>query len=246
MIGCDCATCRSDDPRDRRLRPSVLIATDDGTSAAGRRRARPARAGADPRHHAGVDAILFTHGHADHILGLDDVRRFNSLMKQPMRLYGDAGTLDEIRRTFGYVFDPSTPKGGGMPRAANCSTVAGPVLRRAGSRSCRCRSCTAQRPILGYRFGALRLSDRLQRAFPTSRGRCSRASTSLVLDALRAQAASDAFLARRGGRRDAAHRAARRPISRTCATICRTPRPARSLPPEMALAYDGLVVEARD
>ena len=52
MIGCDCATCRSTDPRDRRLRPSLLVEAADGTSAAGRCRARPARAGADARHHA--------------------------------------------------------------------------------------------------------------------------------------------------------------------------------------------------
>ena len=63
-----------------------------------------------------VDAIVFTHGHADHILGIDDVRRFNSLMGRPMKLFGDALTLDEIRRMFGYAFDPGTPKGGGIPK----------------------------------------------------------------------------------------------------------------------------------
>lgn len=63
-----------------------------------------------------VDAILFTHGHADHILGLDDVRRFNTLMGKPMPLFGDRKTLAEIRRTFAYVFDSSTPKGGGLPQ----------------------------------------------------------------------------------------------------------------------------------
>ena len=63
-----------------------------------------------------MDAILFTHGHADHILGMDDVRRFNALQSGAMPCYGDAQTLDDIRHVFGYVFDPATPKGGGLPQ----------------------------------------------------------------------------------------------------------------------------------
>ena len=115
MIGCECATCLSDDPRDRRLRPSLLIRADDGTTLL-------VDAGPDLRGQAlthrinRVDAVAFTHGHADHILGLDDLRRYNTLMKQPMRLYGDRLTLAEIRRMFGYAFDPNTPKGGGIPQ----------------------------------------------------------------------------------------------------------------------------------
>ena len=115
MIGCECATCLSEDPRDRRSRPSVYVETDDGQRLL-------VDAGPDLRMQAlqhgikHVDAIVFTHGHADHILGLDDVRRFNALMKQPMPLYGDPQTIEDVRRTFGYVFDPSTPKGGGLPQ----------------------------------------------------------------------------------------------------------------------------------
>ena len=115
MIGCQCSTCRSNDPRDSRLRPSLFIRDDDGTSVlvdAGPDLRAQALAHAITR----VDAIVFTHGHADHVLGLDDVRRYNSLMGQPMKLYGDAVTLGEIKRMFGYVFDPGTPKGGGIPQ----------------------------------------------------------------------------------------------------------------------------------
>ena len=72
-----------------------------------------------------VDAILFTHGHADHILGLDDVRRFNALQRRPMACYGDARTLDDIRKVFSYVFDPATPQGGGLPELA-LFTIDGP------------------------------------------------------------------------------------------------------------------------
>jgi phosphoribosyl 1,2-cyclic phosphate phosphodiesterase len=83
MIGCDCATCRSTDPRDKRWRTSVRVETDDDQSLL-------IDAGPDLRAQAlafdvrRVDAILFTHGHSDHILGLDDVRRFNAMQRGSM------------------------------------------------------------------------------------------------------------------------------------------------------------------
>ena len=76
VIGCDCATCRSSDPRDRRWRPSIYLQLDGGLSllidASPDLRAQALRF--DVRR---VDMILFTHGHADHVLGLDDVRIYN-------------------------------------------------------------------------------------------------------------------------------------------------------------------------
>jgi phosphoribosyl 1,2-cyclic phosphate phosphodiesterase len=115
MIGCECSTCTSDDPRDRRLRPSIHIQGDAGLSLL-------VDAGPDLRAQAlahrisRVDAIVFTHGHADHILGLDETRRFSQLRGAPMRCYGDRATLDDIRRMFAYVFDSATPAGGGLPQ----------------------------------------------------------------------------------------------------------------------------------
>jgi len=150
MIGCQCSTCLSDDPRDRRLRPSILIRTADGKSLL-------VDAGPDLRMQAlshgltRVDAILFTHGHADHILGLDDVRRFNSLMRQPMALYGDATTMDEVRGTFSYVFNPDTPKGGGLPQLA-LFTIAGAFCIGA-QEIVPVPIWHGRRPILGLRFG---------------------------------------------------------------------------------------------
>lgn len=124
MIGCECGTCRSPDPRDRRTRPSVFIESDDGGAIL-------VDAGPDLRAQAlahrvtRVDAVLFTHGHADHILGLDDVRRYNAIMRRPMACYGDAQTLTDIRRTFAYAFEAGAPKGGGLPEL-ELFTVAGP------------------------------------------------------------------------------------------------------------------------
>jgi phosphoribosyl 1,2-cyclic phosphate phosphodiesterase len=66
-----------------------------------------------------VDAILFTHCHADHVMGLDEVRRFNVLQQAAIPCYGDARTLKELRRTFAYIFE-SNDEGGGIPRIDLC------------------------------------------------------------------------------------------------------------------------------
>jgi phosphoribosyl 1,2-cyclic phosphate phosphodiesterase len=63
-----------------------------------------------------IDAILYTHSHADHVLGLDEVRRFNSIQRQPIPCYGDVRTLTDVRRIFAYAFDEGTPVGGGLPK----------------------------------------------------------------------------------------------------------------------------------
>ncbi len=113
MIGCRCAVCRSDDPRDRRLRPSILV-----TLAGGARllvdTSPDLRAQALAFGVSRVDAILFTHAHADHVLGLDEVRRFNELQRAVIPCYGDRVTLTEVARTFAYVFRPHL-QGGGVP-----------------------------------------------------------------------------------------------------------------------------------
>ncbi|MGA8028459.1 MAG: MBL fold metallo-hydrolase [Bryobacteraceae bacterium] len=103
MIGCRCKVCASSDPRDKRLRPSVLLRLDDqrvliDTSPDFRYQAL--RFGIEH-----LDAILFTHSHADHILGLDDVRPFNFMQKRDIPIYASATSLEVIERTFQYIFD---------------------------------------------------------------------------------------------------------------------------------------------
>ena len=103
MIGCRCAVCHSDDPRDHRLRPSIHVKYGD--------RGVLIDTTPDFRYQAlrsqieRVDAILFTHSHADHVMGLDDVRPFNYRQGGVIPIYGAADTIEALRRTFRYIFD---------------------------------------------------------------------------------------------------------------------------------------------
>jgi phosphoribosyl 1,2-cyclic phosphate phosphodiesterase len=113
MIGCDCAVCRSDNPKNRRFRPSIAVQHNGRTilvDTTPELRLQALTCGLDR-----VDAVLFTHTHADHIFGLDDLRRFSDLSGQEIPVYGDEGTLEDIRRIYRYIF-METQAGGGKPR----------------------------------------------------------------------------------------------------------------------------------
>lgn len=102
MIGCDCAVCTSDDPHDRRTRPGMAVSWADRTVLIDTPPDLRLQCVANDIRRA--DAILFTHHHADHIAGLDDVRRFNWLMRRPLGCYGLQDTLDRVRQMFIYAF----------------------------------------------------------------------------------------------------------------------------------------------
>ena len=235
MIGCECGTCRSEDPRDRRTRPSIFIEATDGTAIL-------VDAGPDLRSQAlthrinRVDAIVFTHGHADHILGLDDVRRYNHIMRRPMACYADEKTVDDIRRLFAYVFDPDSPKAGGLPQL-DLFTVEGPF--------CLGRQEVVPVPVLhgsrrifGFRFGGFAyLTD--CSAIPDGSWQLLIGLDVLVLDALRERPHPTHFsigealeVARRigAGQTYFTHMCHDLPHAATCA----------KLPAGIALAYDGL------
>jgi phosphoribosyl 1,2-cyclic phosphate phosphodiesterase len=102
-IGCTCDVCHSTDPRDKRLRPSILIQRGDVNVVIDSTpdfRAQVLRAGIDH-----LDAVVYTHAHADHIFGLDDIRPFNFRQKAHIPIYAHEPTFRVIRRVFDYVFD---------------------------------------------------------------------------------------------------------------------------------------------
>jgi phosphoribosyl 1,2-cyclic phosphate phosphodiesterase len=113
VIGCACPVCASPHPHNRRLRSSILIESGERrvvVDTTPEFRLQALAAGLQS-----LDAVLFTHEHADHIFGLDDVRIFNWRTKLPMPIYGSPQTLAILRDRFIYVFE-DTQEGGGKPK----------------------------------------------------------------------------------------------------------------------------------
>src|SRR5687768_2764877 len=101
-IGCRCATCTSTDPRDVRLRTSIAIERGDTTvivDTSNDFRAQCLRAGI-----MRCSGIVYTHHHFDHIAGFDDIRAFNFVQREPMKIYAMRETLEQLRRIFSYAF----------------------------------------------------------------------------------------------------------------------------------------------
>ena len=152
MIGCDCAVCRSEDPRDRRLRPSVYLEVEGGPAIL-------VDTSTDLRQQAltfgvrRVDAILMTHSHADHVMGMDEVRRFNVLKGGPIPVFASQATARELQRTFQYVFEPPSEKGGGIPQI-ELREIDGP-FNVGDVRVEPIPLLHGRLPILGFRFGSV-------------------------------------------------------------------------------------------
>ncbi len=103
MVGCNCSVCTSTDPRDKRTRASILVRTAGkyilvDTSPDLRRQAIREKI---PH----IDAVLFTHTHADHVNGIDDLRGYHLLHKRVIPCYGEKETIETISRNFSYIFE---------------------------------------------------------------------------------------------------------------------------------------------
>jgi phosphoribosyl 1,2-cyclic phosphate phosphodiesterase len=178
-LGCHCAVCDSKDPLDKRTRPSVLL------SYAGRNvvidttpdfRFQAMRSGIDR-----LDAILYTHGHADHILGLDDIRPYNLKQKMRVPIYGTNSTLRILQRTFAYIFD-SAPTESSVP-GVDLHTIDAP-FELFGLKFIPVPAMHGPMDVMGFRFGnAAYLTD--FSAVPESSKVLLRGLDHFVLDALR-------------------------------------------------------------
>jgi phosphoribosyl 1,2-cyclic phosphate phosphodiesterase len=148
-IGCDCKVCTSTDPRDNRLRPSVLV-TYDGrnvlidTTPDFRTQALRAQI-------RRMDAVIFTHSHADHIMGLDDVRPFNFRQTGSIPIYANAPTMEAIQRCFPYIFD-SASRNTNVPQIE--ARLIDEPFELFGLRFTPIPILHGRQTILGFRFGA--------------------------------------------------------------------------------------------
>jgi phosphoribosyl 1,2-cyclic phosphate phosphodiesterase len=152
-IGCQCAVCHSTDPHDKRTRPSVML---QFTDAGGNPRTILIDTSPDFRAQAlredirRVDAVLFTHGHADHILGLDDIRAYNFHQGERIPVYGNAAALATIRKTFHYIFE-AEPAPSAIP-LIDIHEIDGPI-ELFGVAFTPVPVLHGKLEVLGYRFG---------------------------------------------------------------------------------------------
>jgi phosphoribosyl 1,2-cyclic phosphate phosphodiesterase len=114
MIGCDCSVCRSANPKNKRNRPCALVTTNEGRTILIDTPPELRLIAIEHRLRR-IDAVLYTHSHADHIFGMDDLRAFNYLQKSEIPLYAQSDVIDDLRRSFHYCF-VHTQAGGGKPQ----------------------------------------------------------------------------------------------------------------------------------
>ncbi|MBK8913743.1 MAG: MBL fold metallo-hydrolase [Phycisphaerales bacterium] len=238
MIGCDCPVCSSPDPRDRRTRCSAVFSWADGAAlidTSPELRLQCVSAGVTR-----VDAVFFTHYHADHVVGLDDLRRFNALQGRELPIHADAATLSRLRRMFDYAFttDPEYPSAKPDLRAVELSSP----VKVSGRTVTPIPYFHGKLPVFGFRVGSIAYCPDCS-AIPDESRPLLAGLDVLVLGALRhrphpthftlAQAVDEAL--RIGARRTwFTHIAHELPHGQTC----------DELPSGMALAHDGLVIES--
>src|SRR5271169_4893766 len=111
-LACHCPVCTSQDPHDNRLRPSLLLSRNGQNVVIDTTpdfRQQALRAGIER-----LDAVLLTHGHADHIMGFDDIRPYNLRQQTALDVYANKETFEILRRAFAYIFD-GKPKLSSIP-----------------------------------------------------------------------------------------------------------------------------------
>jgi len=178
-LACRCPVCTSSDPRDKRTRPSVLLEFDGRAvviDTAPDFRQQALREGMER-----LDAVLFTHTHADHVLGLDDVRVFYFRQRQPIPIYASSRSMDDIRRIFTYIFDQTYPYGG--IAKLDPHIIDGP-FDLWGERLIPLPVLHGNLPVLGFRFGKTAYVTDFS-AIPDSTIPLIEGLDVLVLDALR-------------------------------------------------------------
>jgi phosphoribosyl 1,2-cyclic phosphate phosphodiesterase len=237
-IGCNCAVCQSEDPRDKRLRPSILVSYGGrsvliDTTPDFRQQALRAKI-------ERIDAILFTHSHADHILGLDDVRPFNFRQGGVIPIYGSAETLENIQNCFRYIFN-SEKSESSRPRLRT-NVFDDQAIELFGLEFIPIRLEHGKGTVYGFRFGAAAYLTDHSEIPPESMERL-RGLDVLFLDALRHRPHPTHSTVERslGSVEQLAPKRAF--FTHICHDLAHA-RTEETLPPHVRLAYDGLEITA--
>jgi phosphoribosyl 1,2-cyclic phosphate phosphodiesterase len=155
QIGCDCPVCRSADPRDKRTRSGAVV--QDGGSTILIDTPPELRLQLLAGGFSSVDAVAYTHEHADHINGIDDLRMFSVRRRRPLPVYGPRETLERLRRSFDYIFDESVLpyEGTSKPTLEIHEVEPGRAVRMAGVEALPLSFRHGHLRVFGYRFGKL-------------------------------------------------------------------------------------------
>jgi phosphoribosyl 1,2-cyclic phosphate phosphodiesterase len=238
VIGCRCAVCTSDNPKNKRTRPGLKLEFDGGpvvlVDTPTDLREQALRFGL-PR----LDAVLFTHPHADHIFGLDDIRIFNFRQGRAIPCYGSEATLAALRRTFAYVFEAGQ-EGGGKPQL-DLIPVRAPI-ELLGRTVVPVPVWHGAMEVFGYRIGCFAYVTDCN-VIPDTSFELLAGVEILILDALRYRPHSTHFSV--GEALEAAERiGARRTILTHFSHDVDHDAPAVHLPEGVELGYDGLAFDA--
>lgn len=235
--GCHCKVCASDDPRDKRLRPSILISYDGHNVVVDTTpdfRTQVLRAGVDH-----IDAVIFTHAHADHIMGMDDLRPFNFRQKTRIPIFAAADTMENIQRCFRYIFD-DRERESSIPQL-DCHTLNGERFDLFGLEFLPVRIFHGRAPIYGFRFGqAAYLTDHSE--IPETSLEQLRGLDVLFLDALRHNPHPTHSTVERSVKSAGELAPKRTFFTHICHDLAHAQTESR-LPPHIRLAYDGLELE---
>jgi phosphoribosyl 1,2-cyclic phosphate phosphodiesterase len=236
VIGCTCAVCTSPSPRNRRLRPGLKLELPDGTVLVDTPtdlREQALRFGLER-----VDAVVYTHAHADHVFGLDDLRIFNFRQRRAIPCYGNATAIAALRRIFAYAFEEGQ-EGGGKPRL-ELHEIDGP-FELGGARFQPVPVFHGDLPVLGYRLdGFAYVTD--CSFIPEASKELLRGLDVLVLDALRYRPHPTHFTVQEAIE-VAAELGAGRTVLTHIAHEIDHDAPAMPMPPGVEFGYDGLAFD---